>query len=77
MDAPHVLELYGAASCPFTTELREQLEYEGHPFVEYDVEHDNVARERLVALTGGRRVPALVDSGRVITVGWQGRGCLV
>ena len=73
----HVLELYGAASCPFTAEMRSQLEYDGQPFVEYDVETDRPARERLASLTGQRMVPALVHDGRVVAVGWHGRGCLV
>ena len=73
----HVLELYGARSCPFTAEMRSQLDCEDRPYVEYDVESDPAARERLVSLTGQRLVPALVDGSRVIAVGWHGRGCLV
>jgi glutaredoxin len=75
-DVP-VLELYGAASCPFTAEMRSQLEYEGRPFVEYDLETDDAARIRLVTMTGQRMVPTLVQDGRVIAVGWHGRVCLV
>jgi mycoredoxin len=71
------LELYGSSHCPFTVELREQLEWEGRTFVEYDVDTDGSARERLVAITGGRTVPALVEDGRVVAVGWRGRGCTV
>jgi glutaredoxin 3 len=73
----YVLELYGAASCPFTAEMRSQLEYEQRLFVEYDIERDRPARERLVSLTGQRMVPTLVHDGRVVAVGWHGRGCLV
>jgi mycoredoxin len=71
------LELYGSSRCPFTTELRERLEWEGRPFVEYDVDADRDANARLVTITGGRMVPALVEDGRVVAVGWQGRGCTV
>jgi glutaredoxin 3 len=71
------LELYGASHCPFTADLREQLEWEGRTFVEYDVEADQVARARLVALTGERMVPALIEDGRVVAIGWRGRGCTV
>ena len=71
------LELYGSSRCPFTTELREQLEWEGRTFIEYDVDADQDAHARLVAITGGRMVPALVEHGRVVAVGWQGRGCTV
>jgi glutaredoxin 3 len=71
------LELYGSSQCPFTTELREQLEWDGKAFVEYDVDEDATARERLITITGGRTVPALVEEGRVVCVGWRGHGCTV
>jgi mycoredoxin len=71
------LELYGAGHCPFTADLREHLEWEGRMFVEYDVEADVDAHARLVALSGEPVVPALVEDGRVVSVGWRGRGCSV
>jgi glutaredoxin 3 len=71
------LELYGAAGCPYTSDLREQLAWEGRAFVEYDVEADADARDRLRTLTGESRVPALVEQGRVVAIGWGGRSCLV
>jgi D-sedoheptulose 7-phosphate isomerase len=71
-------ELYGTAACPATRELRDHLEWEGLPFEEYDVDTDTEARRRLDALTGGgRTVPVLVESGRVVSIGWRGRGCTV
>lgn len=72
------IELYGAARCPYTQELREQLLWENRDFVEYDVEEDPAALERMRQLTGnGRLVPVLVEDGQVTRIGWQGRGCLV
>ena len=72
------LELFGAAGCPHTQEMREWLEWRGDDFVEYDVEGDRNARNRMRALTGGQRtVPVLVDEGKVVQIGWQGRGCTV
>jgi len=72
------LELFGSASCPHTREMREWLEWRGDDFVEYDVEADPSARERMRILTGGQRtVPVLVDAGKVVQIGWQGRGCIV
>ena len=71
-------ELYGTSACPFTSEMREWLEWRGESFVEYDVETDGAARDRLRALAGGQRtVPVLVEAGKVVQVGWQGRGCIV
>ena len=72
------LELFGAARCPYTQEMRDWLEWLGHEFVEYDVDADASARRRLRTLSGGQRsVPVLVEDDKVVTVGWQGRTCMV
>lgn len=72
-------ELFGTARCPYTQEMREWLEFRGSDFVEYDVDADAGARGKLRALVGEqqRTVPVLVDDGKVVQVGWQGRGCMV
>ncbi|HEX3370729.1 MAG TPA: Uxx-star family glutaredoxin-like (seleno)protein [Candidatus Cybelea sp.] len=72
------LELYGTRACPYTAEMRSDLEWEGRPFVEYDVEADAEARGRLFSLVEGAvSVPVLVDEGRIVQVGWKGQGCYV
>jgi len=71
------LELYGTASCPYTQELRESLEWSRRDFLEYDIEADPEARERLHSFGSLQTVPVLVEDGKVIQVGWQGRGCAV
>ena len=72
------LELFGTASCPYTQEMREWLEFRGRDFIEYDVERDLDARDRMRAVAGSvRTVPILVEAGKVVQVGWQGRGCTV
>jgi glutaredoxin len=72
------LELYGTAGCPYTSEMREWLEWKGREFTEYDVETDSQARERLRSLAQSPfSVPLLVEDGKVIQVGWQGRSCVV
>jgi glutaredoxin len=72
------IELFGAAGCQQTQEMREWLEWRGDDFVEYDVESDLAARDRLRALSGGQRtVPVLVEDDKVVQIGWQGRGCIV
>ena len=72
------VELFGAKSCPYTQEMREWLEWRGREFVEYDVQRDREARARMLALAGNARtVPVLVEEGKVVQVGWQGRGCTV
>jgi glutaredoxin len=72
------LELYGTKSCPYTAELRDELEFKGSEFVEYDVESDPAANRRLAELRGGATgVPVLVEDGRVVQVGMNGRSCYV
>ena len=71
-------ELYGTSRCPYTSEMRDWLELRRLEFVEYDVEADRAALERMKALAGGQRaVPVLVEDGRVSQIGWQGRSCIV
>ena len=72
------LELFGSARCPYTQDLRDWLEWKRSDFVEYDVESDTAARERMRALAAGQRsVPVLVEDGKVVQIGWQGRSCIV
>jgi len=72
------LELYGTAGCPYTRDMREWLELRRAEFAEYDVEADPEARRRLRTLAGSQRtVPVLVEDGKVVQIGWQGRGCVV
>jgi glutaredoxin 3 len=72
------LELFGTARCPHTSEMRDWLEWKQSDFVEYDVEADSAARMRMREVARGQRtVPILVEDGKVVQVGWQGRGCIV
>lgn len=71
-------ELFGTASCPYTQEMREWLEWKRCDFVEHDVDVDAMARQRLLTLANGQRtVPVLVEEGKVVQIGWQGRGCVI
>jgi glutaredoxin 3 len=72
-----MLELFGTKSCPYTAELRDDLEFRGRDFVEYDVETDADALARMVELSRGGAVPVLVEDGRVVQVGFEGRSCYV
>ena len=72
------VELYTAVGCEFSEAAREDLEWRGVEFVEYDVENDPEARERMLGITGGNRtVPVLVEEGKPAQIGWMGRGCTV
>lgn len=70
--------MFGSASCPYTREMREWLEWNGREFEEYDVERDPEALARMKTATGGQSlVPVLVEDGHAVQIGWQGRGCYV
>jgi glutaredoxin 3 len=72
------LELFGTPRCPHTQEMREWLEWKHSDFVEYDVEANPTALQRMRDLAAGQRsVPVLVEGGKVLQIGWQGRSCMV
>ncbi|CAA9474476.1 MAG: Glutaredoxin and related proteins [uncultured Rubrobacteraceae bacterium] len=72
------IELYTTAGCPYSEAAREDLEWRGVEFVEYDVESDDEARERMLALTGGNRtVPVIAEEDKPVQVGWMGQGCFI
>ncbi|MEM7734393.1 MAG: glutaredoxin domain-containing protein [Deinococcota bacterium] len=72
------LEVYGANHCRYTAELLEDLEWRGVAFTYYDVDEDAGAKARFIQLTeNGRSIPVLVENGKVKSVGYQGRSCLL
>jgi glutaredoxin 3 len=72
------IELYTTAGCPYSEAAREDLEWRGVDFIEYDVEWDEEARRRMLELTGGNRtVPVIFEERKPVQVGWMGRGCAV
>lgn len=72
-----MLELFGSSGCPYTREMREWLEFSRRDFVEFDVDTDPGAFTRMREVTGQRTVPVLLEDGKVVQIGWQGRGCVV
>jgi glutaredoxin 3 len=72
------IELYTTAGCPYSEAAREDLEWRGMDFIEYDVGKDPKARERMLELTDGNRtVPVIFEEGKPVQVGWMGQGCYV
>ncbi len=66
------VEIFTKPGCPHCHGLKHRLEHEGMPFIEYDVQSDPTALQRMLALNGGRRhVPTIVMGGQV-TVGFHG-----
>ena len=72
-----MLELFGSSACPYTQELREWLEFSRREFVEFDVDTDAEALIRMREASNQRTVPVLLEDGKVLQIGWQGRGCVV
>lgn len=72
-----MVELYTIPGCTHCAAAREDLEWRGIEFVEYDVSADESARARLIGLTGQRSVPVIIEAGGRIQVGWMGRGCTI
>lgn len=72
------IELYTTAGCPHSEAAREDLEWRGADFVEYDVEKDREAYERMLRLTDGNRtVPVIFEEGKPVRIGWMGQGCFI
>jgi glutaredoxin len=72
------IELYTTAGCPHSEAAREDLEWRGADFVEYDVEKDREAYERMLRLTDGNRtVPVIFEEGKPVQIGWMGQGCFI
>ena len=67
-----VLEVYIKPGCPYSRALKHKLEHDGTPFVEYDVQLDPTALQRMLALNGGRRNVPTVVQGETVTVGFHG-----
>ena len=73
-----MVEFYTSSGCPYSDAAREDLEWRGVEFVEYDVEEDEEARRRMMELTGGNRtVPVIVEEGKPAQIGWMGQGCFI
>ena len=66
--------IYGKNTWPYTIAAREAFQKEGRRVVYHDVLSDSEQmQEMLVRSKGDRKVPVIVDGGRV-TVGYQGKG---
>ena len=60
------VQIYGKSDCPYTSAARRDFEKRGVAVEYFDVEEDAAAmREFLQLSRGDRRVPLIVDGGRV------------
>jgi len=66
------VQIYGKEGCGYTSAARRDYQARGFPVEYFDVKADAAAMARFLDLSGGeRRVPLIVDRGRV-TVGFGG-----
>jgi len=65
------VEIFGKDTWPYTTAAREDYARRKIPFTYVDVRRDSKELERMIDLSGGRRVPVIVESGKV-TIGFGG-----
>ncbi len=64
--------IFTKPGCPYSAAAKKDLQQRGIAFTEYDVLADREARERMLALNGGKRaVPTIVERGQV-RVGFHG-----
>lgn len=68
-DDPAALTIYSTIWCGYCTRLKRQLEREGVPFADIDIEDDPAAADTVAALNGGNQtVPTVVlPDGRALT----------
>ncbi len=60
------VQIYGKSDCPYTSAARRNFQTRGVAVEYFDVEEDATALRRFLELSGGdRRVPLIVEEGRV------------
>jgi len=63
--------IFGKDTWPYTTAAREDFARRKIPFDYINVKHDARELARMVEISGGRRVPVIVENGKV-TIGFGG-----
>ena len=72
------LELYGSSQCALHAGAARMVGVDAARFPGVRRGGRSQALARMRALDCGvRTVPVLVENGKVIQVGWQGRGCIL
>jgi len=65
------VEIFGKDTWPYTIAAREDYAKRKVPFVYINVKNDKQELERMIALSGGRQVPVILEAGKV-SVGFGG-----
>jgi len=66
-----LVELFGTSWCKYCAKARDFMADEHVEYVDYDVERDKDAADRLQELSGGKRYPTLAIDGKLAIVGWS------
>jgi len=68
---PDRVEIFGKDTWPHTIAAREDYAKRKVPFTYINVKADEKELDRMIRLSGGRKVPVIVEAGKV-TVGFGG-----
>jgi glutaredoxin 3 len=69
------LVIYTKPGCPYCAKAKEHYGDIGVPFDERNAQDDPTFRREMLAITGGDRTePVIVEDGRLLQIGWEGRG---
>lgn len=64
--------IYTKPGCPYCAAAMNDMRTRGVPFVEIDAQGDRRAREDMRKLSGGLKVPVIVNPDGTVSVGFDG-----
>lgn len=67
------VKIYTKEGCPYCAQALKMLSERGVAFEEINLTRDQNRIDEIISLTGGRKVPVIVEDGNV-EVGFQGGG---
>lgn len=67
--------IYTKPGCPYCAKAREFYTSEGVAFEDRNAQDNDTFRAEMLAITeGDPTVPVIVKDGRLLQIGWEGRG---
>ena len=61
-----MVKIYTIAMCPYCTMAKRLLSERGYEFEEINIENENISRDKLMEMTGGRTVLQIIMNGKPI-----------
>jgi glutaredoxin 3 len=69
------LVIYTKPGCPYCQKARDHYTEKGVPFDDRNAQDNLAYRREMLRFSGGDpTVPVIVQDGRLVQVGWEGRG---